>query len=125
MLLNTHPDVLLGPSRPELMRLEVLADLLESTASRSPDKTALIFGDLQLSYRELNDQADRAASHLMNAGVRPGQIVGLFLPRGLNLLVMQAAIAKTGAAWLPFDSDTPIERITLCLEDANALGILS
>ena len=125
MHLNTHPDVLLGPSRPELMRLEVLADLLESTASRSPDKTALIFGDRQLSYRELNDQADRAASHLMNAGVRPGQIVGLFLPRGLDLLVMQAAIAKTGAAWLPFDSDTPIERIKLCLEDANALGILS
>ncbi len=120
-----HPDILLGPVRPELIRIEVLADQLEATAARLPDQTALIFGDQQLTYGELNAQADRVASRLIGAGVRPGHIVGLWLPRGIELLVMQAAMAKTGAAWLPFDADTPVERIAVCLDDANALGILS
>ena len=120
-----HPDILLGPVRPELIRAEVLADLLEATATRIPDHLALIFGERQLTYRELDAQADQVASNLIEAGVRPGQIVGLWLPRGIDLLVMQAAIAKTGAAWLPFDADTPVERIAVCLDDANAPGIVS
>ena len=122
---EAHPDILLGPVRPELIRAEVLPDLLEATAERTPDHAALIFGDRQLSYGELNAQADRVASHLIEAGVRPGQIIGLWLPRGIDLLLMQAAIAKTGAAWLPFDADTPVERIAVCLDDANAPGIVS
>ena len=122
---ETHPDILLGPVRPELIRAEVLADLLEATVARIPDKIALIFGEQQLSYRELNARADCAASALIQSGVRPGHIVGLWLPRGIDLLVMQAAIAKTGAAWLPFDADTPVERIAVCLDDAKAPGIVS
>ena len=117
--------ILLGPARPDFIRDEVLADLLEATAARSPDQPALIFGERQLSYQELNERADRVASRLIEAGVRPGQIVGLWLPRGIELLVMQAGIAKTGAAWLPFDADTPVERIASCLEDAQAPGIVS
>ena len=68
--------------------------------------------------------ANRAASKLIEAGVRPGHIVGLWLPRGIELLVMQLAIAKTGAAWLPLDADTPLERIAVCLDDADAVGIV-
>ncbi|MEP6964715.1 MAG: AMP-binding protein, partial [Polaromonas sp.] len=116
---EAHPDILLGPVRPGLIRAEVLADLLEATAVRVPEKTALIFGERSLTYRELNAQADRVASYLIEAGVKPGQIVGLYLPRGIELLVMQAGIAKTGAAWLPFDADTPAERIAVCLDDAK------
>ncbi len=62
---------------------------------------------------------------LFDDGVRPGQIVGLFLPRGIDLLVMQLAIAKAGTAWLPSDPDTPVERIASCLDDALAAGIVS
>ncbi|RZM00428.1 MAG: amino acid adenylation domain-containing protein, partial [Variovorax sp.] len=56
---------------------------------------------------------------------QPGRIVGLWLPRGVDLLTMQLAIAKTGAAWLPFDADTPVERIAVCLDDADAAGLVS
>lgn len=121
---GTHADILLGPIRPDLVRIEVLADLLEATAQRMPHKTALIFGHERLSYGELNARADRVASRLLASEVGPGRIVGLWLPRGIDLLVMQAAIAKTGAAWLPFDADTPVERIAVCLDDADAAGIV-
>lgn len=118
-------DILYGPAQAELIRQEILADLLEASASRYPEQPALILGTQIVNYAQLNAWADCAASHLIQAGVRPGQIIGLWLPRGIHLLVMQAAIAKTGAAWLPFDADTPLERIAVCLEDAQAFGILS
>ena len=117
--------ILLGPVRPDLIRDEILADLLEATAARTPDQIALVFGERRLTYRELNERADAVASKLIGAGVRPGQIIGLWLPRGIDLLVMQAGIAKTGAAWLPFDADTPVDRIAICLEDATSPGIVS
>ncbi|QDZ28078.1 Pls/PosA family non-ribosomal peptide synthetase [Noviherbaspirillum sp. UKPF54] len=117
--------ILLGPIRPDLIRDEVLADLLEATAARVPEQAALMYENQTLTYRELNERADTVASKLLAAGVRPGQIIGLWLPRGIDLLVMQAGIAKTGAAWLPFDADTPVDRIAICLEDATSPGIVS
>ena len=119
------PSILFGQSQAELIVTEVLADIFEATAERLPNQTALIFGERKLSYFELNNKADLAASHLIDHGVSPGQIIGLWLPRGIELLVMQLAIAKTGAAWLPFDADTPAERVAVCLSDANAFGLIS
>ncbi|MDB5774976.1 MAG: amino acid adenylation domain protein [Herbaspirillum sp.] len=119
-----HPDILYGETLPELIREEVLADLLEATAARMPQQIALVFEECSLDYQTLNRQADLAAAHLLAAGVRPGQIVGLWMPRGIDALVMQAAVAKSGAAWLPFDADTPPERVAACLEDAQAAGLI-
>ena len=118
-------DILQGAIRPDLIRNEVLADIFEATATLNPDQLALVFGAQQLSYVALNAQADLVASHLLHAGVVPGDVVGLWLPRGIDLLAMQLGIAKTGAAWLPFDADTPCERIAICLEDAQAVGLVS
>jgi non-ribosomal peptide synthetase-like protein len=119
------PDILQGPGAPELIRNEVLADLFEETARAVPDKVALIDGLRTLTYRQLDRRAEAAAARLTGFGVVPGRIVGLWLPRGMDLLVMQLAIAKTGAAWLPFDADTPAERVAVCLDDALAAGIVS
>ena len=91
-------SILNGPEQPELIRVEVLADIFEATAHRLPTQTALVCGDWSLSYGELNELADRVAARLISAGVRSGQIVGLWLPRGIDLLVMQLGIAKSGAA---------------------------
>lgn len=117
--------ILRGPDRPELLRGEVLADLFEATARRLPEQIALREGERSLSYAALDAAADLAASRLITAGVRPGQIVGLWMPRGMELLILQLAIAKTGAAWLPSDADTPAERVAVCLEDADAAGLLT
>ena len=117
-------SLLQGPARPDLLREEVLADLFETTAHRLPHKPALVCGERTLNYGELDALAERAASRLIAAGVQAGRIVGLWLPRGIDLLVLQLAIAKTGAAWLPFDTQTPADRIQVCLADADALGLI-
>jgi non-ribosomal peptide synthetase-like protein len=122
---SPSPDVLYGPVDPTLLKEEILADLLEASALRCPDQVALVYEEREISYRELDRLAGLAASRLIAAGVEAGAIVGLWMPRGIELLVMQAAIAKTGAAWLPVDQDTPVERLQVCLDDASAIGVVS
>lgn len=117
--------ILRGASRPDFLLDEGLADVFEATVSRQPEKTALIFGVLKLTYRDLDDRANLMAHYMISQGVKPGCIVGLWVPRGIDLLVSQLAIAKTGAAWLPFDADTPVERVVVCLEDAQAVGLVT
>ncbi|WMW82360.1 amino acid adenylation domain-containing protein [Undibacterium cyanobacteriorum] len=122
---NIAEALLLGEDCPDLMRDETLADLLNHTIARVPDKTAL-WSDLQsVTYGELGRRADQIARQLFDAGLRPGHIIGLWMPRGIDLLITQAAISKTGAAWLPFDSEVPTDRIQVCLEDANAFGLIT
>ena len=120
-----HPDILYGAAAPELLREEILADLLEASAQRTPQQTALIFAERSVSYAELDRLAALAASRLIACGVGPGRIVGLWMPRGIELLLMQAAIAKAGAAWLPLEHDTPVERLQVCLMDADGAGVVS
>ncbi len=75
--------------------------------SRPPDGIALITAGGKLTYAELDQRAEALARGLVRQGIGPGQVVGLWLPRGCELLISQIAIAKTGAAWLPFDADAP------------------
>ncbi|CAK0761677.1 Non-ribosomal peptide synthetase-like protein [Gammaproteobacteria bacterium] len=120
--LSTLP--LFGQDRPDLLRPETLPDIFENTAKCFPNQVALIFEGKSFTYRELDHAADCAAHHLIHFGIRPGQFVGLWLPRGIQLLVMQLAISKAGAAWLPFDADAPRARIQDCLLDAGATAII-
>jgi non-ribosomal peptide synthetase-like protein len=117
--------VLRGEVRDDLIRDEVLADLFGATAKTRPTHTAIIFGAARLTYAELDARTDAIARGLIRAGIGPGDVVGLWMCRGADLLAAQIAITKSGAAWLPFDADVPVERITVCLDDAGAKGLLT
>lgn len=117
--------VIRGTQLPDIIRDECLADIFETTARTFADKTALTFGCQNLTYAQLNYEADLLADRLLNKGVKAGDLVGLWLMRGMDLLIAQLAIAKTGAGWLPMDADIPPERILVCLDDAKAVGLLS
>ncbi|HEX2725458.1 MAG TPA: amino acid adenylation domain-containing protein, partial [Beijerinckiaceae bacterium] len=117
--------VLRGEVRDDLIRDEVLADLFAATAKSRASHTALIFGTDRLTYADLDARTDAIARGLIRAGIGPGDVVGLWMCRGADLLVAQIAITKSGAAWLPFDADVPSERIAVCLDDAGAKGLLT
>jgi non-ribosomal peptide synthetase-like protein len=118
------PVILRGPSRPDLCREECLADILAATVRNRPEYPALIWGERVVSYGELDAASGKIAGALIRRGA-VGQVVGLFLPRGADLLIAQAGITKSGAAWLPFDAETPIERVKACLQSANACGLIT
>ena len=117
--------VLRGPARPDLIRDELLCEIFTATAAHHPSGIAMITVDGPLTYAEVDAKAEALARGLLQKGVRPGRVVGLWMPRGHELLIAQLAIAKTGAAWLPFDADAPSERVAICLSDAEAWGIVT
>ena len=85
----------------------------------------MIWGERVVSYGELESASNRLGAALSARGAGPGRIVGLWLPRGADLLIAQAGIAKSGAAWLPFDAEAPLDRVQTCLQAAQAVGILT
>ncbi|MCL2384655.1 MAG: amino acid adenylation domain-containing protein, partial [Alphaproteobacteria bacterium] len=117
--------MLRGPLRPDLIRDELLCEIFATTAARQPTAPALVTAEGRLTYEEVDAQAEVLSRSLLQKGARPGRVVGLWLPRGPKLLIAQIAIAKTGAAWLPFDADAPSERVALCLSDAEAWGLVT
>jgi non-ribosomal peptide synthetase-like protein len=119
------PAILRGPARPDLLRNECLTDILVATARRRPQHPALIWGERIVTYGELNASSDAMAGALFRRGAAAGRVVGLFMPRGADLLIAQAGITKSGAAWLPFDAEFPLERVKTCLQSANAIGLVT
>ena len=117
--------VLRGRVAPLLLRDELLCEIFGATASLIPDQPCMYAGDQTFTYAEVDEKATAIARGLVREGVRPGEVVGLWMPRGHELLIAQIAIAKTGAAWLPFDADAPLERIAICLEDAGARALFT
>ncbi len=115
---------LIGPKHPEFLKEEVLADIFRATVARAPNATAIISGERRLSYLEVDRLSDRIAAALVRRGAASGKVIGLYFTRGVNLLLSQIAVTKTGATWLPFDSETPKDRMAICLADCGAIGLL-
>ena len=117
--------ILRGLARPDLLREESLPDILRATAERKPTHPALLWGERVVSYSELDATSDLLAHQLKRQGASAGRIIGLLLPRGADLLIAQAGITKSGAAWLPFDANVPPSRAEVCLHSADALGLIT
>jgi non-ribosomal peptide synthetase-like protein len=116
---------LLGDGRPDVLRHETLADIFAATVRLRGYRIAFIEGTDVWTYARVDEAANAIARGLIAQGCGPGDVVGLWMPRGAALLIAQIAIAKAGAAWLPFDADAPVERIAVCLADASAKGLLT
>jgi non-ribosomal peptide synthetase-like protein len=120
-----NPSIVLGASRPDLLHEETLADLFRMSAKKHGSKTALIFGDRSLTYAELDRWSDAMADHLYQKGIKPGDGVGLWWPRGLELHIAVLGIVKAGAAYVPLDREMPAERVETVLTEVGAKGYIS
>ncbi|MFF3350241.1 amino acid adenylation domain-containing protein [Streptomyces sp. NPDC002779] len=87
--------------------------------ARTPDATALVCGTRELSYRELDEQADQLGRHLLAAGVGPEQLVAIAMERSADLVVALLAVLKTGAAYLPLDLRSPDSRLGAVLKESK------
>lgn len=90
-----------------------------------PEAVALVFEDQRLSYAELDERANRLAHALIARGAGPERVVALALPRSVELIVAEVAVLKSGAAYLPVDSDYPVERIGYMLADAEPVCLVT
>ena len=115
----------LGDKRPDLLRDELLSEIFSTAANRWPTRTAVVCGDKTWTFRALEEDATAMARGLVRLGIGPGQVVGIWMPRGPQALIAQIAVTTAGAAWLPFDAEAPADRIASCLDDADACLLLT
>jgi amino acid adenylation domain-containing protein len=136
-------DILTDPERDRLLvgwndtRRDVpaatLPELFQAQAARTPHLPAVIYRDdawsdgseQHLTYQQLETRANRLAHLLIQHGAGPERTVALALPRSLDIVIAQLAVAKAGAAFLPVDPAYPAERIAFMLTDAEPVLVLT
>ncbi len=103
----------------------LLHRLFEERAAENPDRTALIACDRSMTYKELNEDANRVAWNLMEKGLHERDLAVLLLPRRSFYFAAMFGVLKCGGAFIPCDPEYPTERIRHIIQDAGAKFILT
>ncbi|HZI48357.1 MAG TPA: amino acid adenylation domain-containing protein, partial [Pyrinomonadaceae bacterium] len=100
-------------------------ELFEAQVELTPESIALVFGQEQLSYRELNQKANQLAHHLRGLGAQPEMLIGIMMERSMEMVISVLAVLKAGAAYVPLDPSYPRDRLSFMLEDAGLSLLLT
>jgi len=106
-------------------RSSTIAELFAAQAARTPDAVAVIAQGRTLTYRELDESANRLARRLQNLGVKPDTLVGVAMGRSETLVVSLLGILKAGGAYVPLDPTYPPDRLSLVIEDSQMPVLLT
>ena len=112
-----------GPVRP--IRETTVVEQFEARVAESEGSVAVVVEDIETSYAELNDRANRLAALLRERGAQPGARIGLCLRRNLDLPTAMLAVLKTGAAYVPLDPTHPPARVAEIAADAGLLAVIA
>jgi surfactin family lipopeptide synthetase C len=102
-----------------------LHELFEAQVERTPDAIALVFEEQQLTYRQLNDRANRLAHHLQGCGVEAETLVGILCERSIEMIVAVLGTLKAGGAYVPLDPAYPQHRLSFMMKDAAVRVLLT
>jgi fengycin family lipopeptide synthetase D len=102
-----------------------LANLIEEQVKKTPDNIAIVFEKQTLTYDELNKKANQLAWYLNSLGLKENSIIGIMLPRSLEVLVCMFAALKAGICYIPIDPTLPESRVEYMLSNSNASTILT
>ena len=102
-----------------------LHEMFESRADQAPDAIALAYGEVRVTYGELEARANAVAADLARRGVGADAIVALLLDRSSEMIVAMLGVLKAGAAYLPIDPDAPPDRVAYLLEDSGARAVIA
>jgi non-ribosomal peptide synthetase-like protein len=110
---------------PELLREELLQQLFEQQVSDRPHSTAVVDGDTNITYAELDGRANQVAHFLVAQGIGRGAVVALQLPRGIQPYIGLLGVLKAGAAYVPLDPEYPTARVAHILSDSSSQMLLT
>ena len=106
-------------------RDRTIPELFEDVAGRFADKPAVVTSVSEMTYGELNAQANRAAAFLRNCSLQRGQVVAVLANRGVNAIICYLAVLKAGGCFLPINVRDPIHRQQFLLDASGALGVIA
>jgi len=124
-LSDITPGEWTGGALPALFRDELLHEIFERQAARTPHKMAVIDGDRTLTYRELDWRSNQLARRLRSCGVGRGSFVGILVGRSIEAYVSILACLKSGAAYVPLDPEYPADRVGFILNDCGVSVLLA
>jgi amino acid adenylation domain-containing protein len=104
---------------------QTIQALFEAQIARTPEAVAVMDGLQLLTFSELNVRANQVAHHLRSLGIAVGTLVGICLPRSIDLTVSLLGILKAGGAYVPLDPAYPKERLAFMLQDSGAAILLT
>jgi len=102
-----------------------IQELFEAQSKKKPDAIALVFEEQAITYGELNERATQLAHHLQTLGVRPETFVGICVERSVEMVIGLLGVLKSGGAYVPLDPNSPSERLTFLLQDADIQVLLT
>ena len=100
-------------------------ELFEEQVARTPEATALVCEDLELTYAELNARANRLAHLLCGRGLMPNACVGICSRRSAEAIIALLGILKAGGAYVPLNPEHPTARLKLQLAESNASFLIT
>ena len=100
-------------------------NIIEHSAKKHPKKSALTFGENTMTYKELNEKANRVAKELLKDSTKNNPVVGLCIERSSDMIIGLLGILKAGCAYLPIDPEYPNKRIDFMLKDAKVNTVVT
>jgi len=104
---------------------KTVCELFELQVKRTPDSVAVIHENRQVTYRELNERANRLAFLLREKGAKPNIIVAILVSISVDTIISILGVLKSGGAYLPIDPEYPEDRIISILKDSSARIVLA
>ena len=104
---------------------KTISQLFEKQVNKTPNKIAIVFEKQNITYKELNNRANQVANYLRNNGIKQNDIIGIMLPRSLELLISILGVLKSGACYIPIDPTYPEKRIEYMLSNSQAKMLIT
>lgn len=114
---------------PSLQPLTALNQSIQATfealVEQTPDAIAVTCEGKNMTYAELNEEANKLAHYLIGKGCKANELIGILLERSNEVLIAIMGVLKSGAAYVPMDPDAPTDRIEYIIDDANIKVVLT
>lgn len=104
----------------EYQKDKTVVELFEEQVKKIPDNTALVFNNKEITYKELNERANKVANYLKNIGIGRNDIVAILMKRSFDIMIGILGVLKAGAAYLLVDPEFPENRINYMLENSKS-----
>ncbi len=99
---------------------QTVISLFRKQVESVPDNIAVIFHDVRLTYKQVDEMSDRIAAYLIQKGLKSEDVVSIIIPRSEWMVIASLGVLKAGCAYQPLDPSYPKERLNFMMQDASA-----
>ncbi|MCL1936226.1 MAG: amino acid adenylation domain-containing protein [Defluviitaleaceae bacterium] len=104
---------------------KTIVDLFEEQVEKTPNNIAIVYEDKKLTYLELNEKSNSLAHLLRKKGVSKNSFVAILTERSIEMIIAIYAVIKSGGAYVPIDTDYPLDRINYIIDNCNTKIIIT